>query len=150
MDKLTWIRISAFSLGSLAVLVLLMGMGIKHESKKWYGILYASDYFPPLNGFPIASDADERNLICKKLDEAFPFKNSSLHPDHKCFYGLPGSRYTLITVYEITDPTEQKKLLQIARSIRREEGTRSFAVEFYAKETGPSPRDQFIQKVRID
>jgi hypothetical protein len=38
----------------------------------------------------------------------------------------------------------------VAKQVRQELSSRSFVVEFYAKETGPSPRDQFLKKVRID
>ncbi|MFZ1376672.1 MAG: hypothetical protein WAS25_08760 [Geothrix sp.] len=150
MDKLKWVCISGAAIGLLLLLVCLMRMGVKPESRKWYGILYASDYFPPLNGFPDAKDADERTLICRRLEKKYQFEMSTLHPDHKAFYGLPGSKYTLITVYGISNPIEQQRLVDVARGVRQDVNARSFVIEFYAKETGPSPRDQFLRKVRID
>ena len=150
MDKLRWIWIPAVSLGFIVVLVAVTRSAIKPESKKWYGILYASDYFPPLNGFPNTTDADERLLIYKGLGEEYHFGKSSRYENEKNYYCAAGSKHSIVTVYEITDPIEQQKIIQAAKRIKSANGTRSFSIEFYTKQVGPSPRDQFLRKVRID
>lgn len=150
MDKLRRIWIPAISLGLLVILVILLRKGITSESNKWYGVLYASDYFPPLNAFPNTADADERLLIYQRLGEAYQFGKSSRYENEKNYYCAAGSEHSVVTVYEVTDPIEQQKIVQAAKRIRNTYGTRSFSIEFYAKQVGPSPRDQFLRKVRID
>jgi hypothetical protein len=150
MDKLIKIRVILVTIVAISTTVCGAKLLIKPESKKWYGVLFVSDYFPPLNGFPNASDANERSLICQKLGEIYNFKTSTLHPDHKAFYGLPGNRHTVITIYQVIDQAEQEKIIQAAKKVKRTYGVREFTIEFYSKETGPSPANQFLRKVRID
>jgi hypothetical protein len=150
MDKLK-VRIYLVALIALVlVAAIAMRLGIRQESRKWYGALFASDFFPPLNGFPTSANADERSQICKGLEDGYQFRMSTLHPDHSALYGLPGSRYTLVTIYGITSQEKQHQVIEVAERVRLDENTRPFVIEFYAKETGPSPRDQFLRKVRID
>lgn len=150
MDKLTKFPPLIFFICLIGTLVLMMNISIKPESKKWYGPLFASDYFPPLNGFPDTSDADEGRLIYMNLEKAYKFKNSSLHSGCKNLYWLPGNRHSIITVFEIIDSNEQQKIIKAARDIKKKFQTREFSIEFYATETGPNPTDQFLWKVRID
>ncbi|MGA2082617.1 MAG: hypothetical protein ABSH53_18675 [Holophaga sp.] len=153
MDKLKgqkgiWMAMAAFVL--FAVMAGLMKLGVQPESRKWYGILFASDYFPLLSGIPAAADADEQNLIYENLIAVYPFKRSNLHPQNHNIYCAAGGLHTLVTVYEVVDPAEQDKIIQAARDIRRKFRARTFSIEFYAKETGLLPRDQFLRKVRIN
>ena len=150
MDKLRWNRPLVICLGLVVVSVLLIKNGIKSESKKWYGVLFASDYFPPLNGFPSTTDADERLLICQKLGEAYPFTKSKRYALDMNYYCASGSLHTVVIIYEIIDPIEQQKIVKAAHAIRTRFNTRDFSIEFYAHQTGATPRNQFIWKIRID
>jgi len=144
------IRIWAGLLLFLIALAWAMKAGIHSESRKWYGILFASDYFPPMNGFPTTEDADERILIYSQLLAAYPFKRSSLHPTCHNLYCSAGSLHTEVAVFEIWDPSEQERIIRAGKGIRSRFGTRPFSIQFYGKETGPAPTDQFLRKVRID
>lgn len=150
MDKLKQGMILAGLALLLLALACVMEAGIRSESRKWYGILFASDYFPPLNGFPTTDDADERILICSHLLAAYPFKQSSLHPTCHNVYCVAGSLHTEVTVFEVWDLSEQERIIRAAKAIRSKFGTRRFSIEFYGTETGPAPTDQFLRKVRID
>ena len=150
MDKLKKISVAGFAICLIVASIFAMKSAITMEPWKWYGALFASDYLPLLNEFPSTSDADEANLIYKQLENAYPFKRSSLHAGAINLYWLPGNIHTVMTVFEIPDLNEQQKIIEVAHLIRRKFHTRRFSIEFYAKETGPNPKDQFLRKVRID
>jgi hypothetical protein len=150
MDKLTKVSIPILAVTLIGTLMVVAYKSVKHESNSRLSVLFASDCFPLLNGFPDTSDADEGILLCEKLEKEYIFKESNLHAGCKNLYCLPGSIHAVVTIYEIVDRVEQQKIINIAKTIKHEQNTRSFSIEFYAKETGPSPPDQFLRKVRID
>ena len=150
MGKMRLVRIILILFGLVIIVSIFMTLGIKPESRKWYEVLFASDYLPLLNGFPSTTDADERIFIYKKLGEAYPYTKSSRYEYEKNYYCASGNRHSVVTVYEVIDPMEQRKIVQAARAIKTRYNTRSFSIEFYANKTGASQRDQFIWKVRID
>jgi len=136
--------------GIIAVMFVVLMNPIRSQSNKWYGALFPSDYLPFLNSQSSEQDDNERLLIYKKLGEAYPFKQSSQYQYEKNYYCLAGGLHSIVTIYEIVDPDEQQKIIQVAKNIKKQFNTRAFVIEFYTKQTGPSPKDQFILKVRID
>jgi hypothetical protein len=128
----------------------MLAHGTKPEAKGKYGILFASDCFPPLNAFPDAQDIDECFSVCSRLNDSYPFVESALHPGLQNIYSLPGNRHSTFWIYEIVDPAEQQKIVQAARRIRQEGQTRPFSIEFYGKESEPFLNENFLWKVRID
>jgi hypothetical protein len=123
---------------------------LKSESTNWYGVLFRSDYFPILNSITNKSNDDERLLIYKNLGAQYPFKQSSRYTYDKNYYCASGRMHSVVTVFEVIDVAEQQKIVEAAKEVKKRYATRPFLIEFYDKQTGPFPRDQFLRKVRID
>ena len=80
---------------------------------------------------PTAQDADEAFGLAKALLKRHTFPESKSDPGKPAVYARPGSSYSTILIYGVTDAAKQKDICETLAEIRRALKARKIAVEFY-------------------
>ncbi|MDB6135176.1 MAG: hypothetical protein JWM59_3419 [Verrucomicrobiales bacterium] len=97
---------------------------------EWAILLVAGFLFLCLGlSFPTGADAAEASGIVKTVSSQFGLLENS--GGQRAFYFSPHPRHSEIAVYDNYSMAEQDRILEIARTVRREKATKPVWVVFY-------------------
>ena len=93
-------------------------------------------------------DREDSGRIVKSLTERYSFPVKAKHQDFPAVFGDAKGRNIIISIYGVTDPIEQQKIVAIATDIRKQWDSKPINVKFFQEEIWEQNEDGSRQPAR--